>query len=58
MTPLKTVARQLSFVTTVAAARPVIGSWVVDGEAVGMGIREAGLITGNTARFTPHMITG
>lgn len=38
--------------------RPVIGSWVVDGEAVGMGIREAGLITGNAARFVPHMIAG
>ncbi|KQW78678.1 glutathionylspermidine synthase family protein [Brevundimonas sp. Root1279] len=38
--------------------RPVIGSWVVDGEAVGMGIREAGLITGNAARFAPHLIRG
>lgn len=38
--------------------RPVIGSWVVDGAAVGMGIREAGLITGNTARFVPHVIEG
>lgn len=37
-------------------ARPVIGAWIVDGAAVGMGIREAGLITGNTARFTPHVI--
>lgn len=36
--------------------RPVIGSWVVDGAPAGMGIREAGLITGNTARFTPHVI--
>lgn len=37
---------------------PVIGSWVVDGEPVGMGIREDGLITGNTARFIPHIIEG
>lgn len=36
--------------------RPVIGSWVVDGEPAGMGIREDGLITGNTARFVPHII--
>ena len=36
--------------------RPVIGSWVVDGEPAGMGIREDGLITGNTAQFTPHVI--
>ena len=38
--------------------RPVIGSWVIDGEPAGMGIREDGLITGNTARFTPHAIEG
>ncbi len=37
---------------------PVIGSWVVDGVPVGMGIREDGLITGNTARFVPHVIDG
>lgn len=36
--------------------RPVIGSWVVDGEPAGMGIREDGLITGNAARFVPHII--
>ena len=37
---------------------PVLGSWVVDGAAVGMGIREDGLITSNTARFVPHVIDG
>ena len=37
---------------------PVIGSWVVDGEAAGMGIREDGLITGNRARFIPQIIEG
>ena len=37
---------------------PVIGSWVVDGAPAGMGIREDGLITGNTARFVPHVIEG
>ncbi len=35
---------------------PVIGSWIVDGDPAGMGIREDGLITGNTARFVPHVI--
>jgi glutathionylspermidine synthase len=35
---------------------PVIGAWVVDGEPAGMGIREDGLITGNLARFVPHII--
>ena len=37
---------------------PVIGSWVVDGAPAGMGIREDGLITGNLARFVPHVIQG
>lgn len=35
---------------------PVIGSWVVHGHSCGIGIREDGLITSNTARFTPHLI--
>ena len=34
---------------------PVIGSWLIGGEAAGMGIRESDdLITGNTSRFAPH----
>ena len=37
---------------------PVIGSWIVDGTPAGIGIREDGLITGNTARFVPHVIEG
>ena len=37
---------------------PVIGSWIVDGEPAGLGIREDGLITGNAARFVPHVIEG
>ncbi|MBH0014627.1 glutathionylspermidine synthase family protein, partial [Pseudoalteromonas sp. NZS100_1] len=36
--------------------RPVWGSWVVDGDPAGMGIREDGPITGNAARFVPHII--
>jgi len=35
--------------------RPVIGNWVVDGEPAGIGIREDAWITGNTARFVPHV---
>ena len=36
---------------------PVIGSWVVNGTACGMGIREDdGPITGNLSRFVPHVI--
>ena len=36
---------------------PVLGSWIVDGEPAGMGVREGGLITTNTARFVPHVFT-
>lgn len=37
----------------------LIGSWVVDDEAVGMGIREdCSLITKDTSRFVPHYIAG
>lgn len=35
---------------------PVLGSWIVGGEPAGMGIREAGLITDNSARFVPHIV--
>jgi glutathionylspermidine synthase len=39
--------------------RPVLGSWVVDHEPAGMGIRESdGLVTDNLSRFVPHYIFG
>jgi glutathionylspermidine synthase len=35
----------------------VLGSWMINGYACGLGIREdAGLITTNTSRFVPHRI--
>jgi glutathionylspermidine synthase len=37
-------------------ARPVLGAWIVDGAPAGLGVREDGLITGNLARFVPHVI--
>ncbi|HLK54619.1 MAG TPA: glutathionylspermidine synthase family protein [Candidatus Angelobacter sp.] len=38
-----------------SSRHPVIGSWVIDGEAAGMGIRESsGMITDNLSRFVPH----
>ncbi|MFE5121742.1 glutathionylspermidine synthase family protein [Streptomyces sp. NPDC056669] len=37
--------------------RVVLGTWVVEGEAAGLGIREsAGLVTDEYARFIPHVI--
>jgi len=39
-----------------AGNHPVIGSWVVDCEARGIGIRESdGLVTDNFSRFVPHL---
>jgi len=36
---------------------PVIGSWVIDGESAGIGIREStSLITNNLGRFIPHIL--
>jgi glutathionylspermidine synthase len=36
---------------------PVVGSWIVDGRFAGLGVREGGLITGNTSSFVPHIVT-
>jgi glutathionylspermidine synthase len=34
----------------------VFGSWLIDGESAGMGIRESrGLVTNNTSSFVPHL---
>ncbi|WP_194907230.1 glutathionylspermidine synthase family protein [Catenulispora rubra] len=39
--------------------RAVLGSWLVDGEPAGLGIRESdGLVTDTYARFVPHVIDG
>ena len=36
---------------------PVLGTWVVDGDAAGLGIRESdGLITDDLSFFVPHTI--
>jgi len=36
--------------------RPVLGSWVIDGESAGLGIRESdGPVTNNLSRFVPHL---
>jgi len=36
-------------------SRPVLGTWVLDAEARGMGVREAdSLVTDNFSRFVPH----
>ena len=41
---------------TFAERCPIVGSWVVGGEAAGIGIRESsGPITNNTSQFVPHL---
>lgn len=51
-----TMYQELYALRDFGAGYPVLGCWIVDGEAAGMGIREDGLITGNRARFVPHVI--
>jgi glutathionylspermidine synthase len=37
----------------------VVGSWLVNGYACGIGVREDdGLVTQNTSRFVPHLFEG
>lgn len=50
------VYQQLYDLPSFDGAYPIIGSWVVDGDPAGMGVREDGLITSNVARFVPHII--
>ncbi len=51
------VYQALAPLPTFAGASAVIGSWVVGGQAAGIGIRESdGPITGNASRFVPHRI--
>jgi glutathionylspermidine synthase len=50
------VYQALASMGTAAGKTAVFGSWLVDGEPAGMGIRESsGLITNNTSRFVPHL---
>jgi glutathionylspermidine synthase len=51
------VYQQLASMATAAGKTAVFGSWLIDGEPAGMGIREStGLITNNTSRFVPHLL--
>jgi glutathionylspermidine synthase len=51
------VYQKLAPLAGVDGITAVIGSWLIDGEPAGIGIREtSGLITTNTSRFVPHLI--
>jgi glutathionylspermidine synthase len=52
------VHQQLYDLPAFAGSYPVLGVWTVGGEAAGLGIREGGRITGDEARFVPHIIEG
>lgn len=49
------IYQDLAPLKSYAGNYPIIGSWIVNGYACGIGIREdAKVITGNTSRFIPH----
>jgi glutathionylspermidine synthase len=53
------VYQQLHRLPDFGGKYPVVGSWMINGWAAGIGIRESDtLITGNTSRFVPHVIAG
>jgi glutathionylspermidine synthase len=55
--PGRRVYQELSTLPNFEGNYPVIGSWIIDGEPGGIGIRESnGLITDNLSRFVPHFI--
>lgn len=52
------VCQKLAPIPCIAGNYPVIGSWVIGGEAAGIGIREdRRLVTTNASRFIPHYFT-
>jgi len=53
------IYQALAPIPEVDGNHPVIGSWLIDGESAGIGIRESvSLITANDGRFIPHYIDG
>jgi len=50
------VYQQLASLATAEGKTAVLGSWLIDGEPAGLGIRESvGLVTTNVSRFVPHL---
>ena len=50
------VFQALAPIADFGGKRPVLGSWMIDQDPAGMGIREAdGPITNNLSRFVPHL---
>jgi glutathionylspermidine synthase len=52
----KFVWQQMASMAQANGRTAVLGSWLVDGEPAGMGIRESdGVVTNNFSRFVPHL---
>lgn len=50
------VYQALAPMATAAGKTAVFGSWLIDGEPAGMGVRESvGWVTNNTSSFVPHL---
>ena len=49
------VYQDIASIPNIDGNYPIIGSWIIGGEAAGMGIRESNsMITDNVSRFVPH----
>lgn len=49
------VYQDIASIPNINGNYPVIGSWIIGGEAAGMGIRESNsMVTDNMSRFVPH----
>jgi len=54
----ESIVQELAAIPCFSGNYPVIGSWVIHGEAAGIGIREdLGAITTNASRFVPHLFS-
>jgi glutathionylspermidine synthase len=54
--PESYVYQQLAPMATGGGKTAVFGSWLIDGEPAGLGVRESsGLVTNNTSSFVPHL---
>jgi glutathionylspermidine synthase len=50
------VYQQLASLAMASGKSAMLGSWLIDGEPAGIGIRESeGLVTTNVSRFVPHL---
>lgn len=49
------IYQDIAIIPNIDGNYPIIGSWIIGGEAAGMGIRESdSIITDNMSRFVPH----